>query len=196
MNYEQEILKLFKNNYLTTKEVSTKGIPRFYLTKLIKNKQIERVSRGLYIKKDEIIDDFIVLQNKSKNAVFSGLTALYLNGLSNRIPIKYDITINNGYNGSLQKSQNVNLHYIKKELLHLGVTDYKLDSGNIIKVYDIDRAICDIVKNKSKIDRELYSKAIRNYFGSKEKNTLNLYKYAKKMNIYNKVKDTFEVLKW
>ena len=28
---------------------------------------------------------------------------------------------------------------------------------------------------------------------SKKKNTLRLYEYAKKMNIYNKVRDTFEV---
>ena len=29
----------------------------------------------------------------------------------------------------------------------------------------------------------------------RKKNTLKLYEYAKKMNIYNKVRDTFEVLK-
>lgn len=33
------------------------------------------------------------------------------------------------------------------------------------------------------------------YFYSKKKNTLKLYEYAKKMNIYNKVQDIFEVLK-
>ena len=59
-----------------------------------------------------------------------------------------------------------------KELLVLGVINYKLDSGNTIRVYDLDKTICDIIKKK---------------------NTLKLYEYAKKMNIYNKVKDTFEV---
>ena len=122
------------------------------------------------------------------------MTALYLYGLSNRIPIKYDITINTGYNGSLQNNNKVNLYYTKKELLYLGVIDYKLNSGNIIKVYDLEKTICDIIKNKKKIDIELYNKAIREYFYSKNKNTLKLYEYAKKMNIYNKVRNTFEVL--
>ena len=125
--------------------------------------------------------------------MYSNTTALFLYGLSNRIPIKYDITINNGYNGSLQMVENVNLFYTKKELLNLGVTYYKLDSGNIIKVYDLDKTICDIIKNKNKIDRELFNKAIREYFYSKNKNTLKLYEYARKMNIYNKVRNTFEV---
>ena len=114
----------------------------------------------------------MILQSKSKNAIYSNTTALYLHVFSNRIPIKYDITINNGYNESLQKEKNVNLSYTKRELLVLGVINYKLDSGNTIRVYDLDKTICDIIKKK---------------------NTLKLYEYAKKMNIYNKVKDTFEV---
>lgn len=195
MGYENKILNLFKNGYLTTKDVVNNNIPRTYLTKLVKEGKIERISRGVYAKKNVLVDEFVVLQSKSKNAIYSNTTALYLYGFSNRIPIKYDITINNGYNGTLQKDNNVNLFYTKKELLDLGVINYKLDSGNIIRVYDLDKTICDIIKNKKKIDAEIFNKAIREYFYSKKKNTLKLYEYAKKMNIYNKVRDTFEVLK-
>ena len=193
MEYESKILNLFKNGYLTTKDVTDNNIPRAYLTKLIKENKIERVSRGIYIKKNDLVDEFVILQSKSKNAIYSNTTALYLHGFSNRIPIRYDITINSGYNGSLQKEKNVNLFYTKRELIELGVINYKLDSGNIIKVYDLDKTICDIIKNKKKIDAEIFNKAIREYFYSKKKNTLKLYEYAKKMNIYNKVRDTFEV---
>lgn len=194
MEYENKILSLFKNGYLTTKNVTDNNIPRIYLTKLIKEDKIERVSRGVYIKKNVLVDEFIVLQGKSKYAIYSNTTALYLHGFSNRIPIRYDITIKSGYKGSLQREDNVNLFYIKKELLDLGVINYKLDSGNIIRIYDLDKTICDIIKNKKKIDAEIFNKAIREYFYSKKKNTLKLYEYAKKMNIYNKVRDTFEVL--
>ena len=193
MEYENRILNLFKNDYLTTKEVTDNNIPRTYLTKLIKKNTIERVSRGVYIKKNVLVDEFVVLQSKSKYAIYSNTTALYLHGFSNRTPIRYDITIKSGYKGSLQKEKNVNLFYTKRELLELGVIDYKLDSGNIIRVYDLDKTICDIIKNKKKIDAEIFNKAIREYFYSKKKNTLKLYEYAKKMNIYNKVRDTFEV---
>lgn len=193
MEYENRILNLFKNGYLTTKEVTDNNIPRTYLTKLIKKNKIERVSRGIYIKKNVLVDEFVVLQSKSKYAIYSNTTALYLHGLSNRIPIRYDITIKSGYKGSLQKEKNVNLFYTKRELLELGVINYKLDSGNVVRVYDLDKTICDIIKNKKKIDAEIFNKAIKEYFYSKKKNTLKLYEYAKKMNIYNKVRDTFEV---
>ncbi len=194
MEYENKILNLFKNGYLITKNVTDNNIPRIYLTKLIKENKIERVSRGVYIKKNVLVDEFVVLQSKSKYAIYSNTTALYLHGFSNRIPIRYDISIKSGYKGSLQKEDNVNLFYTKSELLDLGVINYKLNSGNIIRVYDLDKTICDIIKNKKKIDAEIFNKAIREYFYSQRKNTLKLYEYAKKMNIYNKVRDTFEVL--
>ena len=48
-------------------------IPRFYLTKLIKENKIEGVSRGVYIKKNELVDEFVLLQSKSKNAIYSNI---------------------------------------------------------------------------------------------------------------------------
>ena len=131
------------------------------------------------------------MQSKSKYVIYSNVTALYLHGFSNRIPVKYDITVKSGYKGSLQKENNVNLFYTKKELLELGVMIYKLDSGNIIKVYDLDKTICDIIKHKKKIDAEIFNKAIREYFYSRKKKTLKLYEYAKDI----KFVDTINAIK-
>ena len=194
MNYENKILNLFNNGFLRNKDLVDNNIPSVYLTRLVNNNVIERVSRGLYVRTNSLPDDLVILQNKSKNAIYSNLTALYLYGFSDRLPIKYDITVNSGYNGSLQEVDNVNLFYKKKELFNLGEIVYRLDSGNLIKVYDLERTICDVIKNKNRIDQELVNKALRKYFYSKEKNTLKLYEYAKKMKIYKKVRSVFEIL--
>ncbi len=193
MDYEDKILVLFKNGYLKTSDVTKSGIPRIYLTKMVNAGKIERVCRGIYAEKDILTDEFVILQNKSKYAIYSNTTALYLYGFSDRVPIKYDITVNSGYRGSLQEDKRVCLFYTDKKLLDLGVSFFKLHSGNVIRVYDLDKTICDIIKNRSKIDAEIFNKAIRMYFYSNEKNTLKLYEYAKKMNIYKKVRDVFLV---
>ena len=194
MNYENKILNLFNNGFLRNKDLVDNNIPSVYLTRLVNNNVIERVSRGLYVRTNSLPDDLVILQNKSKNAIYSNLTALYLYGFSDRLPIKYDITVNSGYNESLQEVDNVNLFYTKKELFNLGEIVYRLDSGNLIKVYDLERTICDVIKNKNRLDQELVNKALRKYFYSKEKNTLKLYEYAKKMKIYKKVRSVFEIL--
>ena len=69
MEYENKILNLFKNDYLATKEVTDNNIPKIYLTKLIKESKIEIVNRGVYAKKNELVNDFVILQRKSKNAI-------------------------------------------------------------------------------------------------------------------------------
>lgn len=197
MDNENKILNLFKTNtYITTKEVEKAGISRRFLSFMVDKNKINRLSRGVYSLPNELTDEYFIINSKSKNAVFSNLTALYFNGLSDRIPIKYDVTVKSDYRGSLQKESNINLYYVKKEYINLGLSDFKTNYGNIVRVYDIERSICDIIKNKNKLDLELYNKAIRNYFYSKTKDTNKLYDYAKKLNIYEKVRKTFEVLTW
>lgn len=197
MDNENKILNLFKTNtYITTKEVEKAGIPRRFLSFMVAKNKINRLSRGVYSLPNELDDEYFIINSKSKNAVFSNLTALYFHGLCDRIPIKYDVTVKSDYKGSLQKESNINLYYVKKEYINLGLSSVKTNYCNTVRVYDIERSVCDIIKNKNKLDLELYNKSIRNYFYSKTKDTNKLYAYAKKLNIYEKVRKTFEVLTW
>lgn len=195
MSNEHKILDLFRaKKYITTKEVENVGISRRFLGFLVAKNKIIRLSRGIYTLPNELEDDYFIIGNKSKYAIFSNLTALYFHGLCDRIPVKYDVTVKSGYKGSLQKSDNINLYYIKKENFELGLTNIETNYGNNVRVYDVERSICDIIKNKNKLDLELFNKAIRNYYYSKNKNIIRLYDYAEKLGIYEKVRNTFEVL--
>ena len=193
--YKDNIFELFKNGYLSTKDVVKNGIPRIYLSILVKEGIIERVSRGLYIKKNDVYDEMMIIQNRSRYAIISNMSALYLYGIIDRIPIRYDVTVPSGYKGSLQNYANVNLFYIKKELHSIGLTEIMSDDGNSIRVYDLERTICDVIKNKNNLDIELVNKAIRDYYYNKDKDVIKLYDYARKLNVYNKVRNYFEVLK-
>ena len=95
-------------------------------------------------------------------------TALYLHNLSDCNPLVYNITLPYGYSGALQKEKNVILNFVKKEILDLGVIEMKSPFGMKIKVYDIERTICDIIKNK--MDAEIFSKALKECTKSKYKN--------------------------
>lgn len=64
MKYKNEILKLFNNGYPNTKDVTLHNIPKIYLSRLVNEHVIERVSRGVYIKSNNIPDDMILLQKK------------------------------------------------------------------------------------------------------------------------------------
>lgn len=183
-----------KNGYLKISEVKKTDISNYYLTTLLKEKKIEKVFKGLYLESSELNDRFYEIQYLSNKCVYSNLTALYFLEYSDRIPMIYDITVPRDYKGSLQQLENVKLYYVDKDILNLGVIIVIDEFGNEIKCYDLERCICDIIKNKNKLDRELVNKALRKYFYSANKNTKNLFDYAKKMKLFNKVREEFDIL--
>ena len=196
MDFYDKILKIVEKNngYVTTKEVVKNGINKTFLTNMVKNGTLVRISRGYYGLPNYIEDEYYKIASKSKNARFSMATALYLHNLSDRTPLVYNITLPFGYSGVLQKEKKVILNFVKRELLDLGVIEMTSPFGMKIKVYDIERTICDIIKNKNKIDAEIFSKALKDYAKSKNKNLSKLTKYARAMNIEKKVSEYMEVL--
>lgn len=196
MNFYDKILKIVEKNngYVTTKEVVKNKINKIFLTNMVKNGTLVRISRGYYGLPNYIEDEYYKIASKSKNARFSMATALYLHNLSDRTPLVYNVTLPFGYSGVLQKEKNVILNFVKRELLDLGVIEMTSPFGMKIKVYDIERTICDIIKNKNKIDAEIFSKALKDYAKSKNKNLSKLTKYAESLNIEKKVREYMEVL--
>lgn len=196
MNNFEKILKIMKNNggYITTKELDKNNINRYFLTKMIERKQINRISRGYYGLVDYNPDEYYKIISMSERAVFSMNTALYLHNLSDRTPLVFDITVPYYYGGSLRKNKKVNLYFVKNSILNLGQIEITSPFGMKIKVYDKERTICDIVKNRSNMDMEIFSNAVKKYIKSSNKNLNKLMKYAKELKIEKKMKEYMEVI--
>lgn len=196
MDNFEKILKIMKNNggYITTKELDENNINRYFLTKMIERKQINRISRGYYGLVDYNADEYYQIISMSERAVFSMNTVLYLHNLSDRTPLIFDITVPYYYGGSLRKNKKVNLYFVKNSILNLGKIEITSPFGMKIKVYDKERTICDIVKNRNDMDMEIFSKAIKNYTKSSDKNLNKLMKYAKELKIEKKMKEYMEVI--
>ena len=95
MNKEDMILNLAKDNngIITTKEVVSKNINKVFLTRLVNNKKLERVNKGLYVLPSTWGDEYFNLVY-GNNAVFSYETSLYFLGLCESVPSEYHITVN------------------------------------------------------------------------------------------------------
>ncbi|MCD8562370.1 MAG: hypothetical protein LRY26_01085 [Bacilli bacterium] len=66
--------------------------------------------------------------------------------------------------------------------------------GMKIRVYDLERTICDIIKNKTKMDSEIFAKALQRYSKMKNKDLNKLMRYAKALKVDKKVKEYMEIL--
>ncbi len=186
MKPEEKILKILKENngIITTKLVESSGISRIYLSKMVKNNKIERIKFGIYGIKSYLIDEYYIYQLKHPNAIFSFNTALYFHNMTEKTPEKIDVTVYKGYVDN-RKNQNICLHYVKKEILNIGVEEIKSPYGNTVKCYDIERTLCDIVKYQKMFDPEQWGKTMRNYFVHGKVNYSKIIDYANKMGISN-----------
>ena len=190
-----KILKIMKKNneIITPAQLEAKGISRVYLSRMEEEGIIERIDRGIYVTKDFKYDEYYLFQFKYPKAIFSYNTALYFYEMTERTPIKMDVTVYREYNPHRFKDL-VNVYKISKELYNLGVTEKKSPQGMKVKTYNLERTVCDIIKNKDSIDIEIRNKAIKKAIKSKEFNASKMFEYAKKMNIYDKVKNYMEAI--
>lgn len=196
MNYQEQLEKLIidKKGLITTKEAEEAGIPRHYLTVFIRENKLERVTNGIYLTPEAFEDELYTLQAKSKRIIFSHETALYLHELTDRDPIEWSVTIPSGYNGSNLREAGIKVYTVKKELHLIGVTQSKTLYGRPIKVYDKERTICDIVRNRNNMDVAILNEAIKRYLDNKDKNIPLLLRYAKELGVQNTIRSYMEIL--
>ena len=84
----------------------------------------------------------------------------------------------------------IKVHFVEESILEIGVMDIETypDEKNhnnkiITRVYDKDKTICDVIKHRNKIDKEVFNVAIRKYINDNKKILNNLYKYARELDI-------------
>ena len=87
----------------------------------------------------------------------------------------------------------VQTYFVQQDLYELGKTTGDFD-GVTLPIYDRERTICDCFKYRSRLDNELFSKALNAYANDPKKNLRNLSVYAKKLRVYKKVIELMEVL--
>lgn len=195
MNYRKQIeIHLKKSGgIITSAYCRENNIPTVYLSRLAKEGKLFRVQKGIYIIEDGDYDEYYFFQYQYKKAIFSYETALFLLGVTDKIPWRIDVTVYNGYKFN-EKQDTLNINYVKKSIYNLGIIQKKTMFGNIVNVYSYERILCDFISNKEKMDTEVYVKLIRSYSKYKDKDIHSLYEIARKMGIEDKVREVMEVV--
>lgn len=188
-----ELLNASVDGTITTAQVTEAGLHRSVLQKLVDSGELYRYGRGLYVKSDTWEDDFYLLQRKYERGVYSHDTALYLLGYSDRAPIKYTMTFPKGYNTLSLKQESIIVKRVVPKNYEFGTIEIKSLSGNPIRVYDLERTLCDILRGSGS-DIQIVGEAMKRYAASKTKDIHRLMQYAEKLRVKPKVLRYMEVL--
>ncbi len=197
--YYNTIKKIFKRNngYARTKEIVDAGVHKHYLYQLVEDNKISRVKRGLYSWNNHDIDtqkELLEVKKIVPKGVVCLLSALSYYGLTTYNPWEYYIAIHrDDFRPKLPDYPPINIFYFSDRQYNIGMKEISVN-GNIIKIYDIEKTICDCIRYRNKIGTDVVKEAINQYIKNKERDIDKLLEYAKITGAQTIIKKYLEVL--
>lgn len=172
------------------------GLDNYNVAKLCNEGIINRIRHGYYqLPKDKEITDEQLIATLLPQGIICVESALFHYGYSDFTPREWSIAVPRSMSRAVKRMQEIPMkaYYIQKEYIELGKTTDDFN-GVTLPVYDRERTICDCFKYRTKLDNELFNKALNAYVADEKKNLVNLIQYSKKMKLHAKVMNIMEVL--
>ena len=163
--------------------------------KLIADGYVEKIRRGYYqwINPDDFSEVGTVIR-LFPDAILCMDTALRYYGYSDRTPGDWHLAVSKDSGKSRFKIDYpfVKPYYVEPAVLELGLTTGTMD-GHAIRIYDKERLICDCLRYRNKMDKEIFNKAIQKYIADPEKSIPKLMEYAGPLRVKKLAKDLIGV---
>lgn len=172
-NYN-EILEKYKDDY--------------NIKKAIDNKELYKIEKGLYSDKSNV-HYLAIIYKKYPNAVISGHSAYYYHNLTDVIPKKIVVCTNR--NATRITNLKIKQIRMKDELYDLGKTT-TIYEDTVINIYDKERLLIDLARNKNKIGYDLYKEIIANYRNISS--SLNMRKIEEYLSYFINADKIFEII--
>jgi len=176
-------IKLFKQNggYLVRKQIPDKSSYN-QLLKMIDKGIVIRIKPGVYCYEDIYSGTMIDVERIVPGGVLCLFSTWQHYGLSTSIPNSFNIAIERNRKIILPQHPLIQLYRWKKEYYELGITTEKIYDFTV-KIYDLEKTVCDAVKFRNKVGLDIAIEVVRNYIRRKDCNLNKLSRYATTMRI-------------
>lgn len=198
---EQKDIKVLRNIFsdydyiMTTAQLNSEKLYYRDIQRMLEQGLIEKLKRGYYHWiQDYGTSEVVIINSLFPDAVLCMETALFYYRYSDRNPAEWNIAIDKNVSRQRTKIDYpfVKAYRVEPALLPIGEAKGEIDFTEV-RIYDRDRTICDVLRNRNKMDREIFNKAIQNYVKDPKKNVPNLMQYAKELRVQKRVKDLIGV---
>jgi predicted transcriptional regulator of viral defense system len=193
------IEKVFLDNhgYATTTKLLNAGADSRLILKLVKNKKAIKIKRGLYkwkLYSPKSEDDLIELAKTLPGGIFCLFTALSYYRLTTFNPQEFNMAIyRDSYKPILSDYPPVRVFYFSEKQYHTGISILQIE-GDPVKIYDIEKTICDCVRYRNKIGLDIMQETLKTYMAKKTRNLDKLWQYSEVLKIKTVIKPYLEAL--
>ena len=185
-----------KGGIAKTSDFVAAGIPAVDIVNLCNTGYLERIRHGYYQLADgNTSSEEQLIATLIPKAIICVESALFHYGYSDFAPRKWSIAVPRSMSRTKLDIDALELqtYYVQSEIYELGKTTADFN-GVMLPVYDRERTICDCFKYRSRLDNEIFNKALNAYVNDSKKDLRNLSGYAKKLRVHKKVTELMEVL--
>ncbi|MCB0707212.1 MAG: type IV toxin-antitoxin system AbiEi family antitoxin domain-containing protein [Saprospiraceae bacterium] len=192
---KESVIEVFKalGGVLTTKELDANGVSYYHIKQLLVAGDIERIKQGVYRLREMTNDEMIEVQKLIPHGVFCMYSAALLHDLTTFTPSEYHVAIPHKSKVTLPAYPPIKIYYWDGSLYSLGQEERNINEIPI-RVFDVEKTICDIVKFRSKTGEDMAKEVLKEYLMIKSKNLNKLLAYSKKLKIYTVLKNYVSIL--
>lgn len=199
-NCKEIMDEIIKNNdgLLIRKEAYAKGISSTSFSRYMQRNGFRKISAGVYASSASTIDEFYILQKRYPKIIFSGMSALYLLRLTDKIPEDIEFTVPKGYRIRKESLNSSIIFHIEndKNLYDIGNIKVQTMFGHEVFCFSNEKQIVEMIRKRNNYDSETFIKAIKTFLAKKDKNMSFLFEYAKKRKTEDKVFEILEILEY
>ena len=183
-----------RKDIIRTRELKDLDLPRVYLTRLVRDGRLERVSRGLYRLPDSDIyshQTMIEVSKRIPNSVICLLSALSFHEVTTQNPRQVWIAMERGTWKPCIRDLPIRIFQFSGKSFREGIVDLRVN-GVAVKVYNPAKTVADCFKYRNKIGLDVAIEAVRDVLRKRKATVDEVIKFARICRVFNVMRPYLE----
>jgi predicted transcriptional regulator of viral defense system len=155
--------------------------------------RIVRVRRGVYAINDGLAKQMIDVETLVPGGVLCLYSAWSFHELTTQIPQAYNIAVERSRRITLPDFPPIELSFMSQKAYELGIKEFVVD-GFKVKIYDLEKSVCDAIKYRNKIGLDVSSEIFKSYLSRKDRDITLLYEYASQLRVEKKIDELIKFM--
>jgi predicted transcriptional regulator of viral defense system len=181
---------------IRARDLASHRIPRAYLARLVRDGELRKLGRGLYISSNAQLTEHHELAEAAKRvplAVVCLLSALQFHRLTTQAPREVWIAIDQKARRARGERPRLRIVHFSGQALSAGVEKHLIE-GVSVRIYNPAKTVADCFKFRNKIGLDVALEALRDYRRARKGASDDLWRFAKICRVANVMRPYLEAI--
>lgn len=192
----EELLEMARKGPVRAKDLARANIPRAYLRRLVDQRLLERVERGVYRLVGADVTELASVVEVAAHVpqvIICLLSALEIHELGTEVPHKVWVMVDRNRYPPKLESQSLEVVYASGDALTTGV-ETRMIEGTKVRITTPTKTVADCFRYRNRVGLEVALEALRDYLRNRRGKVDDLVDAAKADRVYSVMRPYIEAL--